>query len=294
MSGAVDLTALAEQAQARRAAPGGTSGAPQVGTGGPAVVDVTEASFETDVIVRSSRQLVVVVLGTPRSPESIELTDLLSVMAERDGGRWALARVDVDVSPGIAQAFGATAVPMVAAVAGGQPVSAFNGAQPEEQIAAWLDDILAKVGGAFGDAAPVPADEPVDPAMAAAEELMNAGDLDGALAAYRAIVAADPNHAEAASTVRNLEFILRARGHDPSIVDNAAPADVDAQLAAADVLLLSQQPEAAFERVLAVVRSTAGDDKERARTRLIELFELFEPSDPMVVAARRKLAAALY
>ncbi|WP_344784113.1 tetratricopeptide repeat protein [Gordonia caeni] len=295
MSGAVDLSALAAQAEASRAGVSAGGGAPAA-PAGDNVVDVTDASFETEVIGRSARQVVVVDLSAAWSPESQQLSPVLAAMAQQSGGRWALARVDVDASPGIAQAFGVQSVPMVVAIAGGQPVSAFNGVQPQAQIQAWIDEILAKVGGALqGDPAggEAPAEED-DPQMVAAEELMNSGDVDGALAAYRAIAEADPGNAEAASTVRNLEFILRAQGHDPSIVDNAAAGDIDAQLAAADVLLLAQQPEEAFERILAVVRTTAGDEKDKARTRLLELFELFEPSEPFVVAARRKLAAALY
>ncbi|WP_024332979.1 tetratricopeptide repeat protein [Gordonia hirsuta] len=290
MSGAVDLSALAAKAEASRQAAAGASGA---AAGGPGVTEVTEANFEA-VVGRSQEQLVVVELYSTRSLECLELSPVLAGLAQRAGGQWLLARVDVDVSPAIAQAFGVQSVPTVVALAGGQPVSAFSGPQPEAQIQGWLDEIFAKVGGMVGGGAPTPAATPEDPRMVAAEQLMNDGDLDGALAAYRAVVTADPGHAEAQAAVRNLEFILRAQAHDPGIVDTAAPHDVDAQLAAADVLLLSQQPEAAFERVLTVVRSTAGDEKDRARTRLLELFELFDPADPMVVAARRKLAAALY
>ena len=109
-----------------------------------------------------------------------------------------------------------------------------------------------------------------------------------------AIAADEPTNTEAASLVRNLEFMLRASAHDPSIVDTAAPGDVDAQLAAADVLLANQQPEAAFDRIIALVKVTAGDDRTKARTRLLELFELFDPAEPFVITARRKLASALY
>lgn len=288
MSGAVDLSALAAKAEAARQAPTGAGAA-----AGGAVVEVTDASFEA-AVARSQEQLVVVELHTPRSPESLELSPVLVGLAERAGGRWLLARVNVDTSPGIAQAFGVQSVPMVIALAGGQPVAAFNGAQPEAQIHGWLDDIFAKVGDMFGDTGDRAPEQPEDPRMVAAERLMNDGDLDGALATYRTILEAEPANAEAVAATKNLEFILRAQAHDPSIVDTAAPEDPDAQFAAADVLLLSQQPEAAFERILAVVRSSVGDDKERARGRLLELFELFDPADPMVVAARRKLAAALY
>lgn len=294
MSGAVDLSALAAKANAARrapaAAPAGAAAGGEPG-GGPVLVTVTNASFESEVIVRSQRQLVVVALTASWSEPSQQLLALLAAMAQRDG-RWVLAEIDAEANPGIAQAFGVKSVPMVVAVAAGQPVAAFDGVAPEDQIAGWLDQIFAKVGGALAGAEP--AAEPDDPRMAAAESLMDAGDVDGALAAYRAIARDDPQNLEAASSVRNLEFILRAQAHDPAIVETAAPRDLDAQLAAADVLLLSQQPEAAFERLLAAVRGFAGDERDRARKRLLELFELFEPADPMVVAARKKLALALY
>lgn len=286
MSGAVDLAALAAKAEAARQVASGAHG-------GGAIVDVTDASFE-GTVARSQEQLVVVELYTPRSPECVEFSPVLAGLADRAGGQWLLARVNIDASPGIAQAFGVQSVPMVVALAGGQPVSAFNGPQPEAQVQGWLDDIFAKVGGMFPESAGAAPQEPDDPRILAAEQLMNDGDLDGALAAYRVVAEAEPGNTEAVAAVKNLEFILRAQAHDPAIVDTAAEEDLDAQFAAADVLLLSQQPEAAFERVLAVVRSSVGDDKDRARAFLIELFELFDPADPAVVAARRKLAAALY
>ncbi len=295
MSGAVDLSALAAKADAARRAPSTPPGAAAAGAapaGGPALITVTDATFEAEVIARSQRQLVVVALTASWSEPSQQILALLASMAQRAGGSWILAEIDAEANPGIAQAFGVKSVPMVIAVAAGQPVAAFDGVAPEDQIAGWLDQIFAKVGGALGGVEP--AAEPEDPRMLAAEELMNAGDVAGALAAYRAIAQDDPRNLEAVSSVRNLEFILRAQGHDPAIVDTAAPRDLDAQLAAADVLLLSQQPEAAFERVLAAVRTFAGDDRDRARKRLLELFELFDPAEPMVVAARKKLALALY
>ncbi|MFT4088933.1 MAG: tetratricopeptide repeat protein, partial [Gordonia sp. (in: high G+C Gram-positive bacteria)] len=242
------------------------------------------------------QQLVLVELWADWAAPSVELSPILASLAERAQGAWALARVNVDTSPQIAQAFGAQSVPMVVALAGGQPVAAFNGVQSEDQIAGWINDVFAKIGDGFGapPAAAEPADEPQDPRMAAAEALMDSGDFDGALAAYRAIAEVEPANTEAVSVVRNLEFVLRAQAHEPDIVQNAAPNDVDAQLAAADVLLLGQRPEEAFDRIIAVVRTSAGDDRTRARTRLLELFELFDPAEPFVVAARRKLAAALY
>ncbi|PWD42020.1 tetratricopeptide repeat protein [Gordonia paraffinivorans] len=315
MSGAVDLGVIKERAEAQRAAaqraeaqraqtqnqnPAAGAGAPAgppagAPPAGPAVIDVTEVTFEAEVLDRSMSQLVVVDLWAEWCGPCKQLSPVLERLAAQSGGRWVLAKVDVDANPRIAQAFRVQSIPMVVAIVQGQPVTAFNGVRSEAEITAWIDEIFAQVGHVLtGAPADAPAEEPTDPRMAAAEEKMNEGDFDGALAVYRSIVEAEPDNVEAASAARNLEFILRARAHDPSIVENAAPHDVDAQLAAADVLLLSQKPEEAFDRIIGVVRVTAGDERERARTRLLELFELFDPAEPFVVSARRKLAMALY
>ncbi|GAC54813.1 tetratricopeptide repeat protein [Gordonia amicalis] len=317
MTGAVDLGGIKDRAEAQRAqaqraqaqrdpaqsdrsdgAQPGTPppGAPPVASGA-SVIDVTEETFEAEVLNRSMQQLVVVDLWAEWCGPCKQLSPVLERLAAQSGGRWVLAKVDVDANPRIAQAFRVQSIPMVVAIVQGQPVTAFNGVRSEAEITSWIDEIFAQVGNALPDApagAAAPEPEQSDPRMIAAEEKLNDGDFDGALAAYRAVAEAEPENVEAASAARNLEFILRAQAHDPNIVETASPRDVDAQLAAADVLLLSQQPEAAFDRIIDVVRVTNGEERTRARTRLLELFELFDPAEPFVVTARRKLASALY
>lgn len=312
MSGAVDLGGLKERAEAERAqaqraqsqaahagqapVPGGQPPAAGSGPAPAAVLDVTEETFEAEVLNRSMQQLVVIDLWAEWCGPCKQLSPVLERLAAESGGRWMLAKVDVDANPRIAQAFRVQSIPMVVAIVQGQPVTAFNGVRSEAEITQWIDDIFAQVGdvlpGVPGGPAPEP--EPEDPRLLAAEAKLNDGDFDGALADYRAIADAEPENLEAASAARNLEFILRAQAHDPAIVETASPRDVDAQLAAADVLLLSQQPEAAFDRIIDVVRVTAGEERTRARTRLLELFELFDPAEQFVVSARRKLASALF
>lgn len=300
MSGAVDLSVLKERAEAERmranapAGPAGEApGAPGAVPEGASIVDVTEATFEQDVVARSGQQLVVAALWTARSASSVQVTEFMEQLAAQAAGAWTLARIDVDAAPRIAQAFGAQSVPMLIALAGGQPVSAVEGPQPPEELVAWLTEITSKLGLPAPELGEQPEPE-ADPRMVAAEELMNAGDLDGALAAYEAIVAVEPGNTEAASVARNLTFMKRAQAHDPAVVQTAEPGDVEAQLAAADVLLLGQRPEQAFDRIIDLVRTGDADVKATARARLLELFELFDPAEPFVVAARRKLATALY
>nr|WP_157517258.1 tetratricopeptide repeat protein [Mycobacterium sp. MS1601] len=290
MAGAVDLSGLKQRAQ--QPAPGSPDGAPEPASG----VEVTEANFESAVLARSNEIPVVVVLWTPRSDSSAQLVEIFAALEAQDGGKWALATVNVDTTPRVAQAFGVQAVPTVVALAAGQPLASFQGMQAPEQLRSWIDQLLSatagKLSGGTADGEP----EQVDPALAAAREHLDAGDFAAAKAAYQAILDSDPAHVEAKGAVRQIDFLTRATAHPQNAVAlaDASPKDIDLAFAAADVLVLSQEVAAAFARLTALVRSTAGDDRTRVRTRLIELFDLFDPADPDVIAGRRNLANALY
>ncbi|BBX72643.1 hypothetical protein MSHI_05490 [Mycobacterium shinjukuense] len=136
----------------------------------------------------------------------------------------------------------------------------------------------------------------VDPAVAQARKELEAGDFVAARKSYEAILDANPGSVEAKAAIRQIDFLTRATARRPDAVwvADAAPNDIEAALAAADVQVLNQDVSAAFERLIALVRRTSGDERTRVRTRLVELFELFDPADPEVVAGRRNLANALY
>jgi putative thioredoxin len=289
MAGAVDLSALKQ-----RPASAGEGGAAQ-----PDGVEITEANVEAEVLVRSSQVPVVVLLWSPRSEASAQLGDALAQLAAADGGKWSLATVNVDAVPRVAQMFGVQAVPTVVALAAGQPLSSFQGAQPPEQLRKWVDSLLNATAGKLGDAADGgDAEEPeqVDPELAQARAHLDAGDFDAALTAYQALLDANPNDAEAKGAVRQIGFLQRATTQRPDAVAaaDAAPDDIDAALAAADVEVLQQNVAAAFDRLIALIKRTADDERTKVRTRLIELFDLFDPADPEVIAGRRNLANALY
>ncbi|MCX2934910.1 tetratricopeptide repeat protein [Mycobacterium sp. CVI_P3] len=288
MAGAVDLSGLKQRAQQP------ATGAATAPTGG---VEVTEANFEAEVLVRSGQVPVVVVLWSPRSDASVQLSELLGALAADDNGKWSLATVNVDVVPRVAQMFGIEAVPTVVALAGGQPLASFQGMQPPEQLRRWVDSLLAATAGKLPGAADSEGEEAaVDPALAQAREHLEAGDFAAATAAYQAILDADPGHTEAKGALRQMTFLERATAHRPDVVaaSDGAPDDIEAAFAAADVQILNQEVVPAFDRLIALVRKTSGDDRTKVRTRLIELFELFDPADPDVITGRRNLANALY
>ncbi|CAN5522007.1 tetratricopeptide repeat protein [soil metagenome] len=293
MAGAIDLSALKQRAQPP-AAPNAADGTGAAGAS-PGVIEVTEVNFESEVLVRSNTVPVVVVLWTPRSDSSLQLVELFSGLATADAGKWALATVNVDTTPRVAQAFGVQAVPTVVALAGGQPLASFQGMQEPDQLRGWVDSLLEATAGKLGGADDAESDE-VDPEVAAAREHLDAGDFEAAKSAYETILARNPSHVEAKGAVRQIEFLSRATAHPQNAVAlaDAAPTDIDAAFAAADVLVLSQDVSGAFNRLIALVRKTFGDDRTRVRTRLIELFDLFDAADPEVIAGRRNLANALY
>lgn len=287
MAGAVDLSAL------KQPRPTAAQGAP---AGNAAGVEVTEANLEAEVLVRSTELPVVVLLWSPRSDSSIQLGDALSALAAADGTKWVFATVNVDTTPRVAQMFGVQAVPTVVALAAGRPLSSFEGVQPPEQLRRWIDSLLNAVAGKLGGPGGDEEAEEVDPQVEQARAFLDAGDFDAARDAYLAILDADPNHPEAKAAVRQIGFLQRATTHPQNAVAiaDAAPGDIDAAFAAADVEVMQQDIQAAFTRLTNLVKRTAGDERTAVRTRLIELFDLFDPADPEVVVGRRNLANALY
>jgi len=295
LTGAVDLSGLKQRAQPASTAPGGSAPTPTDG-GGAGITTVTEANFEAEVLLRSEEVPVVVLLWSPRSDACVQLLDTLSGLTGQDNGKWSLATVNVDVAPRVAQIFGVDGVPTVVALAAGQPISSFQGVQPAEQLRGWLDQILSATAGKLKGATGSAESEVVDPELDAARQQLEDGDFEAAKASYQSILDANPASVEAKGAIRQIDFLTRATAQRPDAVAvaDAAPGDIEAALAAADVQILNQEATAAFERLIALVRSTSGDDRAQVRSRLVELFELFDPADPEVVVGRRNLANALY
>ncbi|TCO44472.1 putative thioredoxin [Kribbella antiqua] len=301
--GAIDLSSLRKPAASAGAPSAGGSAS---GAGGSYVLNVSEPTFQADVIERSLQVPVVVEFWSPRSEASTALGPVLARLSTEYGGKFLLARVDIDANPQLAQAVGVQSVPLVIAVLRGQVVPLFQGALGEPEARQYFDQLLqlAVANGITGRAEPVggaaPAEEAEEPApnprYEAAENAVGAGDLDGAIAAYEELLKETPNDAEAKSGLARVQLVKRTQDVPADVRTRAAdnPTDIEAQLLVADVDLVGGHVDDAFNRLISTIQATAGDDRNTVRLHLLELFEVVGTDDERVVKARRRLMAALF
>lgn len=301
LRGAVDLSALKQRATAPAGAPSG---------GSPYAVDVNEQSFQ-EFVQLSQKVPVVVALGSARSQLSAQLNSVLEGLMNENGGKIALGRVDVDSSPQIAQAFGATAIPTTMALINGQPVPMFEGELPEEQIRELLAELLkvaasngvtgnlGGAGNAAANAAP-PEEPPLPPHHQAARDAIDAGDLEAAAASYEKALAEKPNDADAKVGLAQVHLMSRVAGINvvqaEALRQRTAEDrdDLEATLAVADLDVTGGHVEDALARLVKYIATHFGPERDTVRVRLLELFEVVGVSDPRVSAARQALARALF
>jgi putative thioredoxin len=285
--------------------PPASAEAAQAGPAGPVtvpslVVEGTDASF-TGILDLSQTVPVVVELyvGEPSA-------DLIRVITGY-AGRFVLATVDATANPQLTQAFRAVAAPTVAAVIAGRPIALYEGELPEDDVKQVLNQVLTlaaqqNVTGTVtpqesADSPAEPVEEPLPPHHQEAYDAIAVGDYETAIAEYRTAIAQDPRDRLAVAGLAQVSLLARLASISAADIRQAAssaPADVDAQLAVADLDVSGGHLDDAFGRLLDLFPSLDQAGKDRVRTRLLDYFEIAGIDDPRVAVARRRLTGLLY
>jgi len=319
--GAVDLSSVAGMTTPSAA----TAGAGMPAGPGPAspaqqgprvpeglVVDVDAGNLQ-EALNRTLQVAGVLVLWGSAYPQTRELYDTVVRVAASLEGRLLVLSADLSTSPELlqafqpllVQAFGQPSVPATFGLLQGQPVPLFPGVQPESEVRAVFDQLLqaAVQNGITGRVQLEDVegfddeDAPLPPLHEEAFEAIERGDLDGAVAAYQQALAENPDDSDAELGLVQVRLMQRTAGVDPAAARAAAaadPADVEAAIVVADLDLLGGHVEDAFARLLDLVRSTSGDERNRARTHLLELFSVVGGADERVRKGRQALMSALF
>lgn len=293
LSGAVDLSARTSAAQAQQRP---RQEGQQSGGGSPHVIDVTEETFNTEVVERSYKVPVVLDVWADWCQPCKQLSPLLEKLADEGGGQWLLAKVDADANQRLAQALQVQSLPTVLAVVGGQLANLFTGALPEDQVRQMINRLLEAVGGQpQQDEAAGQQQGP--PEFAEASQAMDRGDFDGAAAAYQRVLDRSPGDPSAQIGLAVVDLVRRTRDVDDAATRREAaerPDDVDAQCRVADLDMLAGRVNESFDRLIGTVRRSSGEDRDRARKHLLGLFEVLPQEDSRVTQARASLASALF
>ena len=288
VSGAVDLSQLANRT--------GNSG-------GVYFTELTQANFEATVR-KSIQYPIVVEFYSDAAPESAQMGQTLKAMADAAGGAWLLARMNVDTAPQIAQALKIQAVPMVIGVLSGQLIPLWQGSMAKEDAEKIITELLkmAAGNGILGRAEPQSDPDQAetapeeDPRYKSAYDAMERGDYPGAKAEFEKLLAENPADALAKIGKAQASLLSRAAKLDPIqvLARLGADPDFDTILDAADLDVAMGESERGFARLTSAIAQATGDDRDRLRLRLLELFDTQDPADKVVLNARRALTTALF
>ena len=268
---------------------------PKVDTSGPMPgIEVTVENLSNEILPLSLVRPVIVLMWTSRSPESVDMVKTLGKLESDYKAAFALARVDIDANPEVAQAFQTKSVPYAVAIIAEQMVPLFEQAYPEAQVKMVIDKVLTLASEQGVGQAPV---EQIEPEETDAMNALESGDYVAAEAAYKKWLARKPSENLAKLGLAQTQLLMRTEGLDLETViaqSTASPTDINLQLKAADVEIVNGGVEAAFTRLLHAVKATQGDERTKIKNHLLELFALVDPSDPRLAAARKELASALF
>ena len=300
-------------------------GAPPADAPGELIKDADTASFETDVMAASHETPVIVDFWAPWCEPCKQITPVLEKSVRAAGGRVKLVKVNIDENPQVAQAFRVQSIPAVHAVVGGRPVDGFVGAVPESQIKSFIERLVGEIG-------PTPVEQALERAAAALEggdtgvasalfaQVLNhepdnpdaiaglarchieAGESAEARALLDRLDDAQADHPAitgARSALAIAEQVAASAGSsdDRATLEARLAADADDHQARFDLAMVhysANEREASVDQLLEIVRRDAEWNEAAARSQLLTLFEAFGQTDPVTIAARRRLSSILF
>jgi putative thioredoxin len=259
-------------------------------------IAVTQENLVSEFVAKSKEQVVVLLAWSARSTQSKEILETLGKLEKADDGSWLLGTVDVDSQPQVAQALQIKSVPVAIAIIAEQLLPLFESVPPADQVRLVINKLLELASQKGVGAAPVGVTEiPMEAEEEAAYAAMEKGDYKAAKLSYEAWLKRKPNEQVAVVGLAQVNLMLRIEGLDPVLtLKNAKNDDLTSQLMCADIQVASGDYEAAFDRLLQVIKSMAGKDRDKAKNHLISLFNLVDPADPRLIKARAALASALF
>ena len=232
-------------------------------------IDVTDATFQTDVIDRSATAAVVVDLWAPWCGPCKTLGPIIEKVVDATDGKVVLAKVNVDENPAIAQAFKAQSIPAVYALRDGAVVDGFIGAYPEHEVQRFVDALQ-------------PSEEQI-----AVKELIQAGD-EGSL---RIALSMEPANEDA--IVALAELLIADGNNDEALALLERIPESDRTRHVAALARVGDAPQDDYDAQLTALLDEVKSDDD-ARQKYVDLLELMGPHDPRTAEYRRKLTSRLY
>ena len=259
-------------------------------------IEVTQENLVSEFVAKSKEKVVVLLAWSPRSTQSKDILETLGKLEKADNGAWLLGTVNVDAQPEVAQALQVKAVPIAIAIVAEQLLPLFESVPAPEQVRLVINKLLELASQKGVGSAPVGSTEmPMEPEEEAAYAAMEKGDYKAAKLSYEAWLKRKPNEQVALVGLSQVNLMIRIDGLDPVLtLQNAKDDDLTSQLMCADIQIASGDYEAAFDRLLKVIKSKSGDERDQAKSHLISLFNLVDPTDARLIKARAALASALF